>query len=73
MADKLIACRPFCLGWRKLFKSDYSGVSFMGDASELLVIWTTPKDNVGIFNASFQWSSKDTYAFTSLGKCNFER
>ncbi len=45
----------------------------MGDASELLVIWTTPKDNVGIFNASFQWSSKDTYAFTSLGKCSFER
>ena len=54
-------------------KSDYSGVSFMGDAGELLVIWTTPKDNVGIFNASFQWSSKDTYAFTSLGKCSFER
>lgn len=58
--------------WYEL-KSDYGGLSLIGDDGDLLVIWAKPEDDVGIFTASLQWSYMPTYAFTSLGKCSLER
>jgi hypothetical protein len=58
--------------WYEL-KSDYGGLSLIGDGGDLLVIWAKPEDGVGIFTASLQWSYMPTYAFTSLGKCSLER
>lgn len=58
--------------WYEL-KSDYGGLSLIGDDGDLLVIWAKPEDGVGIFTASLQWSYMPTYAFTSLGKCSLER
>lgn len=58
--------------WYEL-KSNYGGLSLIGDDGDLLVIWAKPQDEVGIFTASLQWSIKDMYAFTSLGQCSLER
>lgn len=60
------------LSWYQL-SSNYNGTTFAGSDGDLLMIAATPSDSSGRFLATLQWSIKDLYAFTSMGRCDFTR